>query len=127
MLTELFAYQAAVLSFKADALAQESYIATAKTSEGLIKLLELIGISIRGPVPAKASARLTVEDASYAVTGAETMTINQSDRNVDMVSTRDNLPLVYTLYNVDPNGNIDMQAEEIILNADDFSTDGSYR
>ena len=125
MLTELFAYQAAVLSFKADALAQESYISTAKTPEGLIKLLELIGISLRGPIPAKASATVTIEDASFAVTGvSDVMTISQADRNVDMVSTRDNLPLSYTLYNVDSNGNIDMQAEEIELTKEDFSTDG---
>jgi hypothetical protein len=42
MLTELFAYMGAVMSFKADALAQENYLATAKTNEGVIKLLELI-------------------------------------------------------------------------------------
>ena len=125
MLTELFAYQAAVLSFKADALAQESYISTAKTPEGLLKLLELIGISLRGPVPAKATGKVTIEDATYAVTGdLDTMTILQSDRNVDTVSTRDNLPLAYTLYRVDANGNIDMQAEEIQLTKDDFSVDG---
>jgi len=124
MLTELFAYQAAVLSFKADALAQESYISTAKTSEGLLKLLELIGISLRGPVPAKANAVLTVTDETYAVTGAVTMTIPQSARNVDMISTRDNLPLSYTLYDVDANGNIDMEAANITLNAADFEDDG---
>ena len=124
MLTELFAYQAAVLSFKADALAQESYIATAKTSEGLIKLLELIGISLRGPIPAKANATLTVEDETLAVTGVTVMTINQSDRNVDMISTRDNLPLSYTLYKVDANGNVDMNSEMISMDKDNFTADG---
>jgi hypothetical protein len=124
MLTELFAYQAAVLSFKADALAQESYISTAKTSEGLVKLLELIGVSLRGPIPAKANAVVTVDDAAYAVTGAVTMNISESGRNIDLVSTRDNLPLSYTLYNVDSNGNIDMQADSIELDSTDFSTDG---
>jgi len=120
MLTELFAYQAAVLSFKADALAQENYLATAKTSEGLIKLLELIGISLRGPVPAKANCILTVDDAAYAVTGTNYMNIPLTSRTIDMVSTRDNLPLSYTLYNVDANGNIDMQAEDLYLDMTSF-------
>ena len=125
MLSELFAYQAAVLSFKADALAQENYLATAKTSEGLIKLLELIGISLRGPIPAKANCNFTVDDDTYAVTGSVTCTVPQAARNVDLVSTRDGLPLAYTLYDVDANGNIDMQATDITLTAADFDAAGT--
>jgi len=124
MLVELFSYMGAVLSFKADALAQENYIATSKTSEGLTKLLELIGITLRGPVPAKASASLTIEDEALAVSGSRTCTISFEDRTIDTISTRDNLPLSYTLYRVAPNGDIDMQSSAISLSSSDFDSSG---
>lgn len=124
MLTELFAYQAAVLSFKADALAQENYLATAKTSEGLTKLLELIGISLRGPVPAKAAATFTINDEAASVSAGGSVIINAESRSVDSVSTRDGLPLTYTLYYVDANGNVDMQARDIELDETDFDSAG---
>jgi hypothetical protein len=123
MLSELFAYMAAVLSFKADALAQENYIATAKTSEGLLKLLELIGIQIRGSVPAKATCTLTTDTALQP---GESITLGANDRSVDTVSTRDNLPLSYTLYKVGSNGDIDMQSESLTLTEGvDFNADAS--
>jgi hypothetical protein len=122
MLTELFAYMGAVMSFKADALAQENYLATAKTNEGVIKLLELIGIEIRGPVSSKATAQLTLP--SDPVSGGTTVTIPFADRTVDTVSTRDNLPLSYTLYKVDTNGNIDQtNLQDIVLGRFDFDDD----
>lgn len=124
MLSELFAYMAAVLSFKADALAQENYLATAKTSEGLLKLLELIGIEIRGPVPAKATCTLTLTDNTLSP--GEEIVFAKADRSVDTVSTRDNLPLSYTLYKVGSDGDIDMQSEQLTLSYDDdFNADGS--
>lgn len=124
MLSELFAYMGAVLSFKADALAQENYIATAKTSEGLLKLLELIGIEIRGPVPAKATCTLTLTNG--ALSAGEGIVFDESQRSVDTVSTRDNLPLTYTLYKVGSNGDIDLQSQSLTLTYnDDFNADGS--
>ena len=125
MLSELFAYLGTLLSFKADALAQENYIATAKTSEGLVKLLELIGISMRGPVPSKATAELVIDDAVNSITDARQCTIGLNDRVVDTVSTRDNLPLSFTLYQVDSAGNIDMQSPDITLTSTEFSDDVS--
>lgn len=122
MLSELFAYMAAVLSFKADALAQENYIATAKTSEGLLKLLELIGIEIRGPIPAKATCTLTVDNPIGA---GDSLIISEANRTVDAVSTRDNLPLTYTLYKVDANGDIDMQSTDLTIPDTDFNADAS--
>ena len=122
MLSELFAYMGAVLSFKADALAQESYISTAKTSEGLLKLLELIGIELRGPIPAKATCTLTTDTA---IGPTEELVIPQAQRTVDTVSTRDNLPLSFTLYKVDSNGDIDMQSQDLSISASDFNADAS--
>jgi hypothetical protein len=119
MITELFAYMASVLSFKADALAQENYLATAKTSEGLVKLLELIGIEIRGAIPAKATCLLT---ADAVISEGDTLTIPFEDRIVNTVSTRDNLPLSFTLYKVLSNGDIDMQSRSIELDGNGTSS-----
>ena len=123
MISELFAYMAAVLSFKADALAQENYISTAKTSEGLLKLLELIGIEIRGPVPSKATATLTLNDST--IVSGDSIIIPASERQIDTVSTRDNLPLTYTLYRVDANGDIDNQSPQLTIPYEDFNADAS--
>lgn len=122
MLSELFAYMGAVISFKADALAQENYISTAKTSEGLLKLLELIGIELRGPIPAKATCTLTTDTP---INPGEELVIPQAQRTVDTVSTRDNLPLAFTLYKVDSNGDIDMQSDGLSIPAEDFNADAS--
>ena len=54
MLLELVAYMGTVLSFKADALANESYIRTVKNRNNLNKLLELIGVRLKGPSSASA-------------------------------------------------------------------------
>jgi len=124
MLSELFAYMAAVMSFKADALAQESYLATAKTQQGIVKLLELIGVTLRGPVSAKANATVTINDPTQSITDQD-LIIDQSSRSVQTTSTRDNLPLTYTLYKVGTNGNIDMQSASIALSQSDSGGDGS--
>jgi len=122
MLTELFAYMGAVLSFKADALAQENYISTARTTEGLLKLLELIGIELRGPIPAKATCTLTTDTL---IEPGEELIIPQGQRTVDTVSTRDNLPLSFTLYKVDSNGDIDLQSQSVSIPQEDFNADAS--
>ena len=125
MLAELFAYMSAVLSFKADAIAQENYIATAKTDESVLKLLQLIGVSLRGPVCAKANGTLTIQDTAYAVTGGGSITLSLSERMRHTTSTRDNLPLTYTIYKVASNGNIDMLDSKLVLDEADSTTSGT--
>lgn len=115
MLSELFAYMAAVLSFKADALAQENYLATAKTQEGVTKLLQLIGVNLRGPVSAKANGKVEIGDPLEALIADEQLTLTQEERVIHTTSTRDNLPLTYTLYEVKPNGDIDMESPSLAL------------
>lgn len=123
MLLELFSYMGAVISFKADAVAQESYIATAKTAESVTKLLELIGVSLKGPISSKASATLTIPSESHAVSaGGDSITLGPSDRTFSIVSTKDGLPLTYTLYKVESNGNIDMESESLSLTSSDADT-----
>ena len=124
MLVELVAYLGGVLSYKADAIAQENYLATAKTSESVTKLLELIGVSLRGPVSAKANAVAAVTDASRAIATGQEITIDAGNRVIQGVSTRDNLPLTYTLYSVESNGNINMQEDSMVLTFEDSKPTG---
>lgn len=125
MLLELVAYMGSVLSYKTDAIAQEMYLPTAKSPNSVRKLLELIGINLRGPNSSKASCQLTVQDSSYAVTGSETLSISKEDRTVHLTSTRDGLALSYTAYKVDPNGNIDRVTPTIELtNSESFESVG---
>jgi hypothetical protein len=93
MFTELVAYMGAVMSFKADALANESYLSTAQNRRNVKKLLQLIGISLKGPTSAGANAKLTLDDAE---TGD--FYIDAEDRTFSLPSPFDGAPLQYTLY-----------------------------
>ena len=96
---ELFAYLASVLSLKADFLANESYLSTVKTPENLRKVLELIGVKMKGPIASKATALVTPE-SSVSFTGGNTLTIPSDQRTVTTTSQRDNTQLTYTLYKI---------------------------
>lgn len=93
---ELFAYIAATNSLKADFIANELFYPTVKTSERLSGLLDLIGISMKGPVASKATATLSPDGFSFS--SGDTLTVNQSDRVITLASQRDGKPLSYTLY-----------------------------
>ena len=107
MLLELVAYMGSVLSFKADAVAQEMYLPTAKSANSIRKLLELIGVELKGPNSSKASCSLSLQNTAQATSGSYKLTIPASQRTVNTTSTRDGLPLSYTAYKLDANGNID--------------------
>ena len=59
MLLELVAYMSTVLSYKVDAVANENFIRTVKTRRNLQKLLELIGVRLKGPSSSSARGKLT--------------------------------------------------------------------
>ena len=80
MFLELAAYQGAVMSMKADMLANENYLATAKQRSSVKKLLELIGVRMRGPLSAAADAQVTFQEdlqtVDYVNIGPEQRTFN---------------------------------------------------
>jgi len=94
MLIELVAYMGAVMSMKADMLAHENYISTAKSRNNVRKLLELLGIKLKGPVSAAANASLTLNQA----TAASSITISPSSRVFTVTSPEDGGQVTYTLY-----------------------------
>jgi len=104
---ELFAYLGSVLSLKADFLANESYLSTVKTPENLRKLLELIGVKMKGPIASNATAILT-PDSTVSFTTGDTVEIPRAQRTIAATSQRDGTQLQYTLYKVNKaSGRID--------------------
>jgi len=100
MFIELVSYMGSIMSYKSDMLAHESFIKTAKDRTNVRKLLELIGIRLRGPVGGAGSARVTAETAGLD------HTVQPQNRVVTVTSPEDNQPVSYTLYTV-TNGMID--------------------
>tara|TARA_R110000737_G_scaffold325397_3_gene338741 strand:- start:1656 stop:3263 length:1608 start_codon:yes stop_codon:yes gene_type:complete len=93
MFTELVAYMGAVLSFKADALANESYLSTAKNRRNVKKLLQLIGINLKGPTSAASTAILTLDSLESG-----SFSVASQDRSFIVASPFDGGSLQFTLY-----------------------------
>ena len=98
MFIELAAYMGAVLSMKADMLANENLIATAKQRGSVKKLLELIGVRMRGPTSAAADAQITFQDD---LTSVDEVTIPAQQRVFSITSPEDGAQVSYTLYKVE--------------------------
>ena len=64
MFTELVAYMGSVMSMKADMLANESFLATAQNRANVNKLLQLVGIKMKGPISSGANAELALPEAT---------------------------------------------------------------
>jgi hypothetical protein len=111
MLVEVIAYMGSVFSLKADMLANENYIQTAKLRRNVKKLLSLVGVRMKGPIAAAANAKITwpwSEDGDPWNDGDSTMSIAPEGRVLTINSPEDGAQLTYTLYKVHPNGQVDL-------------------
>ena len=115
MLIEIVAYMGSVFSLKADMLANENYLGTAKLRRNVKKLLELIGVRMKGPLSAAANAQITWPwGSSPWVTTVEgtdtthTMILTPDARVFTITSPEDGGQMSYTLYKVLPNGKVDL-------------------
>jgi len=106
MLIELVAYMGHVLSYKADYLANENFLRTARSRESIKNLMQLIGVRIKGPISAAANAKITLQTAP-AWAPASYVTITPENRAVTITSPEDGLQTTYTVYKVSPDGDID--------------------
>ena len=104
MLIELVAYMGAVMSLKADMLANENYLPTAKNRNNVSKLLNLIGIKMKGPISAVADAKLTLANPSVY----STINIPVDQRINTITSPEDGQSVSYVLYKVGPTGDLDV-------------------
>jgi hypothetical protein len=120
MMLELFAYVASNLSFKADMLANESFLSTAQSLSNVRKLLQLIGVDLRGPVSAKATAFVSLEDVANALSAGETLTLNSGNRTVSVPNTKQGGMLTFTLYKYNTTtGEINLHEPDISLTKDE--------
>jgi len=92
---ELIAYMGSVLSLKADFLANENILATARQRKSIKKLLDLIGVKLKGPLSAAADASIT-----FGSTPASEVTIPAQSRAITITSPEDGDSLTFTLYKV---------------------------
>ena len=96
MFLELVAYMGAVMSMKADMLANENFLATATQRPSIKKLLELIGIRMKGPLSSAADVKLTSDEKISGIP----LLISVEDRTIETVSPEDGGALTFTLYKV---------------------------
>ena len=99
MLIELVAYMGAVMSMKADMLAHESFLKTAKNINNVRKLLDLIGIRMKGPTSSAAMCTVDSDEIGPHV-------IEPEARVISKVSAEDGESVSYTLYTT-TNGALD--------------------
>lgn len=100
MFIELIAYMGSVMSMKADMLANENFLETAQQRESVAKLLNLIGVNLRGPLSAAADVELEL-----SVSSSTDWKIAAENRIVTAVSPEDGGQVTYTVYLVE-NGTI---------------------
>jgi len=119
MLVELVSYMGAITSFKADALANECFVGTVKNRINLAKLLQLVGISMKGPGSAAAKGRLKWAGTTNPTNAqVSSITIPNSSRTVTVTSPEDGAPTSYTLYKLDSNNvieNIKNNSDSLVL------------
>tara|TARA_R110000796_G_scaffold140096_1_gene256238 strand:- start:5410 stop:6990 length:1581 start_codon:yes stop_codon:yes gene_type:complete len=97
MFIELVAYMGSVMSMKADMLANENFFATATQRGSIIKLLQLIGVRLRGPLSSAADAQVDFNKSSPM--SGDTI-ITAPNRIIETTSPEDGGALTFTLYKV---------------------------
>lgn len=107
MFIELVAYLGSVLSMKADMLANENFISTARQRSSVKKLLNLIGVRMKGPLSSAAEARLTLNSSYAGYTAGQYVTLSPGKRTITVTSQQDAGPVTFTLYKV-VNGLVDL-------------------
>ncbi len=106
LLMEMMAAVGHIQSNKSDYLANENFIGTARSRDSVKRLLEVIGIRMKGPISAAANASITYSVGS--VTSPSSVTIPAASRVITISSPEDGGTLTYTLYKVNSNGTVDL-------------------
>jgi hypothetical protein len=117
MFIELAAYMGAVMSMKADMLANENFLSTAKQRQSVKRLLELVGVRMRGPLSAAADAQITFDSD---LTTISSVNIGPAQRTFEITSPEDGAQTTYTLYKV-VNGLVDQANNNATITLDPTS------
>jgi hypothetical protein len=107
LLLEMMAAVGHIQSNKSDYLANENYIGTARSRDSVKRLLELIGVRMKGPISAAANASITYTTGGLAPSPSS-MTVPAANRVITITSPEDGGTLTYTLYKVNSNGTVDL-------------------
>ena len=119
MLLEMFAYMSSVLTLRADMTANEMYIDTVKDENNLRRLLQLIGVDMKGPTASKATGQLTIP--TNTPIGVKGVLIRQGDRTLNVINQRSGTPLVYTIYQQRVTGELDLFSPDLLIPTSDFT------
>jgi hypothetical protein len=112
-LIELMAAVGHIQSFKSDFLANENYIRTARQRKSIKKMLELIGIRMKGPISAAANALIQIQ---ADIPNVSSVRVPVANRTVSIASPEDGGSVSYTLYKVNSNGLVDLESKTTELN-----------
>lgn len=119
MLVEMFAYMASVVTLRADMTANEMYIDTVKDENNLKRLLQLIGVSMKGPTASRASASLTIP--ANVTLGGDDVIISEAQRRINITNQRSGTPLTYTICQQKANGTLDLFTQDLSVTNADFT------
>jgi hypothetical protein len=119
MLIELVAYMGAVMSMKADMLANENYLSTARNRINVGKILELLGIKLKGPISSACNAKITLDSS-----GVGGLTIPIGSRVVTINSPEDGNPVTFTLYKTS-NGQISDATSDGSISLENSESNGA--
>ena len=129
MFSELVAYMGSVMSMKADMLANENYIATAQNRANVNKLLELIGIKMKGPISSGAKASLSLDTRTGTFPEDEYVEIEVGSRIFTVTSPEDGSPLTFILYKTKDGVLTDLNAESSLklysVESDEYLASGT--
>ena len=116
LLIELMAAVGHIQSNKADYLANENYLGTAKSRDSVKRLLELIGVRMKGPISSAADGQIQAETSDSSVTSIE---LSEDQRTFTITSPEDGGSLSFTLYKLNSDGTVDLDraATDLIVNA----------
>jgi hypothetical protein len=100
MLVELVSYMGTVMSMKADMLAHENFIQTAKDRDSVRKLFELVGVSLKGPTSAQTTAEITAvpDSGDPPALLDKNLELAPNERVVVVTSPEDQEALTFSLY-----------------------------
>lgn len=117
LLLEMMAAVGHIQSNKSDYLANENYIGTARSRDSVKRLLEVIGVRMKGPISSAANASLTYN--TTVIPSPSSLVVEASNRVVTINSPEDGAPLSFTLYKVNSNGTVDLtdSTEDLVFQA----------
>lgn len=106
LLLEMMSAIGHIQSNKSDYLANENYIGTARSRDSVKRLLEVIGVRMKGPISAAANASISYTTGT--ISSPSSMTISPENRVKSITSPEDGGVVSYTLYKVNSNGTVDL-------------------